>query len=462
MGPQTGRGTRVTTSERITTAGITARIERLPMSGWQRRVRLLVGAVTLFDGFDQLLIAYALPVIKHQWRLGAAGATWAITAGSVGMLVGAVLAGWLGDLIGRVRAVAVCVTLYAVTSLLLVGADGLTMFLPLRFVQGIGIGGEVLVAAAYISEIIGARRRGRFVLLYELVFVVGLLAAALVSSWVIPAWGWRPLFVIGGVPLVFAVLLWRRVPESPRWLAARGRLTEADATLRRIEHEVGGGAPLPEPRPGDPMRVGGARLVALRGRRYARRTAVLVVLCFAAYLVTYALTSWLPTIYTELYHVPIAAALRYSLFSMASGLVGSTALALAVDRFGRKPCLTIGMVGAAVMLAVLALLHPADAATVALLVSAATLFVFSVNLGINLYVPELYPNRARTVGSSISGVAVRLGVIVGPILVGLLYTRSTGFPLVIGLLAVVALIGGVTLARYGEETANRTLERLSP
>lgn len=449
-------------AEQAGTTDITARIERLPMSRWQLRIRMLVGAVTLFDGFDQLLIAYALPVLKHQWRLGPAGATWAITAGSLGMLAGAVVAGWLGDRIGRVRAIAVCVALYAATSLLMAAAGGPALFLPLRFVQGVGIGGEVLVAAAYISEIIGARRRGRFVLRYELVFVVGLLGAALLSSWVIPAWGWRPLFLVGGLPLVFAVLLWRRVPESPRWLAARGRLTEADATLTRIEHEVSGGAPLPVPRPGDPIRVGGTGLTALRGGRYVRRTVVLVVLCFAAYLITYGLTSWLPTIYTELYHVPIAVALRFSLYSMVAGLAGSTALALAVDRFGRKPCLTIGMAGAAVMLGLLALLRPTSAGTVALLVSAATLFVFSVNLGINLYVPELYPSRARVLGSAISGVAVRLGVIIGPILVGMLYTRSSGFSLVIGLLAVVALIGGGTLAAYGEETANRTLERLSP
>ncbi|MBF6332273.1 MFS transporter [Nocardia transvalensis] len=446
-----------------TVAEISARIERLPLSWWQRRVRLLVGAVTLFDGFDQLLIAYVLPVLRREWHLDASGATWAITSGSVGMLAGALLAGWLADRLGRVRAIALCVALYSVTSLLMPACTGLGAFLPLRFGQGVGIGGEVLVGAAYISEIIGARRRGRFVLAYELVFVVGLLAAALVSSWVVPAWGWRPLFALGGLPVLLAVVLWRWVPESPRWLAARGRTTEAAAIVGRIEAEVRRRhGQLPAVAMDLAVRPGNGRLSEVFTSRYARRTAVLMLTCFTAYLVNYGLTSWLPSIYTGLYHVGLATALRYSLLTMVTGFFGAALLAATVDRLGRKPCLTAGLLGAGVTLLVLAVVRPAQPGVLAAFVSVAALFVFATNLGLQLYVAELYPTRIRTWGSGINGVAIRLGVIVGPVLVGLVATGSSGFALAIGLLASAALVGGVVLGLFGEETANRPLERLSP
>ncbi|MEU9949269.1 MFS transporter [Streptomyces sp. NPDC047939] len=226
-----------------TRATIAARFERLPLSRWHVTVRLIVGVVTFFEAFDQLLIAYALPELRDEWQLSTGDATAVLTVGSAGMLVGALLSGRLADRYGRVKVIAYCVAASGLVSLALTACTSLTPFLALRFVQGLAIGGEVPVAAAFISEITRSFKRGRFVLLYELVFPAGLTIGALVAAWVVPAAGWRVMFAVAAVPGLLAFLVQRGVPESPRWLAERGRLRSLWQERR---------SPLALPAPTDP------------------------------------------------------------------------------------------------------------------------------------------------------------------------------------------------------------------
>ena len=120
-----------------------------------------------------------------------------------------------------------------------------------RTLQGIGLGGEVPVAATYISELTRAKNRGRFVLLYELVFPIGLVAVSLTRLWVVPHLGWQWMFYIGALPAILALVLRALLPESPRWLAVHGRTAEADAALSLIERETqkSTGQPLPPVQP---------------------------------------------------------------------------------------------------------------------------------------------------------------------------------------------------------------------
>ncbi len=442
-----------------------ARMDRLPVSRLAVRARLLIGAVTFFDGFDQLLIAYALPALRTQYRLDTAATTVIITVGSVGMLLGAVVTGRLADRFGRVKVVTWCLVLYSLTSLLAAFAPGIGWLQAARFLQGIGIGGEVLVAASYISEIIGARRRGRFVLIYELAFVGGLAVAALGSAWVVPQFGWRALFAAGALPVLIAIGL-RRVPESPRWLAARGRFDEADAVVSQFEaaaREQFGTLPaVAEPRPEPVASTGGANARGLLRGQYLCRTVVVSVLWFVAFLVSYALSSWLPTIYATVYHLPVGTSLVYSTVTTVAGLAGCVVLALTVDRFGRRPGLAVGLLGAAMVLGVAAVAEPDTALGVMLFVSTAAIFVYAVNLVLNLYGPELYPTRSRAAGASIGGLFARLGVIAGPIVTATLVGTNGGIAPVFGVLAVVSAVGCLTVALFGTETARRSLEDLSP
>lgn len=206
-----------------TRATIAARFERLPLSRWHVTVRLIVGVVTFFEAFDQLLIAYALPELRDEWQLSTGDATAVLTVGSAGMLVGALLSGRLADRYGRVKVIAYCVAASGLVSLALTACTSLTPFLALRFVQGLAIGGEVPVAAAFISEITRSFKRGRFVLLYELVFPAGLTIGALVAAWVVPAAGWRVMFAVAAVPGLLAFLVQRGSPSRRAgWRSAAG------------------------------------------------------------------------------------------------------------------------------------------------------------------------------------------------------------------------------------------------
>jgi putative MFS transporter len=442
---------------------IGARLDRLPATRWQVLIRVTIGTVTFFDAFDQLLISYVLPVISHEWRLSAAGSTWAITAGSLGMLGGALLSGWLADRYGRVRVITVSLLVYSLAGLALAASPGFAAFLVLRFVQGLGIGGEVPVAATYIGEMAGVRNRGRFVLLYEIVFPVGLLAAALTSIWVVPE-GWRWMFLIGGaLPLPALFLIHQFVPESPRWLASSGDTERALAVLGEIERRVADrtGEPLPEPAPVTESGPARGTWRDLFTGRYRRRTFMLWALWFCSYFVVYGIASWLPTIYRTTYHLSLRTSLTYSMLGIAAAVVGALAIAMVIDRIGRRPSLTIALLVGGALLLALGGTGAHGPLRVALLSSAAGIFCNAANIGLYLYTPELYPTRVRGLGCSLAGVWNRLGVIIGPVVIGAVYAAGH-FSTVFVVLGGVSLAGALVAGLAAEETARRPLEVISP
>jgi putative MFS transporter len=175
-------------------------MERLPATSWHVRARLIVGAATFFDAFDVQTIAVVLPVLAGQWRLSPGEIGLLISTGFVGQLAGAFLFGWIAEKFGRLTAMIYSVAVLALMSLACAAAWNYTSLFVFRTIQGIAIGGEVPVAATYISELSPAHRRGRFFLLYEMLFSIGLAAAGLVGLWVVPHIGWQAMFVIGALP----------------------------------------------------------------------------------------------------------------------------------------------------------------------------------------------------------------------------------------------------------------------
>jgi putative MFS transporter len=453
-----------TVSHPLLTSEIAARVERLPLTRWQIGIRCVIGVVTFFDAFDQLLVSFLLPSIGQEWSLSQGQSTWAVTAGSVGMLIGALLSGRLADRFGRVRTIVVSLFLYALSSLVLAASPSLAFFMALRFLQGVGIGGEVPVAATYISEITRARHRGRFVLLYELIFPIGIAAAALVASWVVPAFGWRWMLVIGGLPLPAVFLIHRYVPESPRWLAARGLQEQAEAAMAYIERKVAAvtGQPLPEPAPvlQPPGSSPPASVRALFAGRYRRRTLTVWLLWFTSYFTFYGIATWLPSIYRDTFHLSLAQSLTYSLYGSLAGVAGAVLIALTIDRVGRRWAIGLSMIIGGLLLGVLWLLGAQTALQMVIWCSLATVFINAVNLALYLYTPELYPTVNRALGSSLAGAWNRVGVIVGPIVFAAFY-GSGGIVTILLILAAVAVLGGVVALVAADETAGRTLEEVN-
>jgi len=441
---------------------VVARIERLPISSWHVKARVIIGVATFFDAFDALAIAFVLPVLAPLWKLGAPQVGLMISIGYLGQLGGALLFGWLAQRYGLVRAMVWSVLLFALMSLGCALAWDYQSLLAFRLLQGIGLGGEVPIAAVYISEITRAKGRGRFVLLYELVFPVGLVAAGVLGRWVIPHLGWQYMFVIGALPAVLALFMQRLLPESPRWLAARGRDAEAETALAYIEHETeqATGKSLPPPAAVAGAAQRPASWADLFGPQYLRRTLVVWVIWFAAFLVTYGLTVWLPTIYRTVFKLSLEQSLQYGLITQIAGLLGTLTCALTIDRWGRRPWFALAFTGAAAALGALWLIGADTPQVVLLMVSIAFFFSSILSIGVYLYTPELYPTRARAIGVSAATAWLRLASMIGPGAVGMMMVG--GLDKVFLAFGIVAALAAVITGLFAVETKGRILEEVSP
>ena len=441
---------------------VVARIERLPISWWHVKARIIIGVATFFDAFDALAIAFVLPALVPAWKLGGPQIGLLISAGYVGQLCGALFFGWLAERSGRIKAMVWSILIFAVMSLACAFAWDYQSLVTARTIQGFGLGGEVPVAATYISELARAKGRGRFVLLYEMVFPIGLVAAGFIGSWVVPRFGWQWMFVIGALPAFVAMLLQRLLPESPRWLATRGRNADAQTALVLIERatEQSTGEPLPPPQPVSITGPLTASWSDLFGPTYLRRTLVVWVIWFAAYFFTYGLVVWLPTIYLTVFKLPLQQSLLYGLITQAVGLVGSLICALSIDRVGRRPWFTVAFAGAAIALGTLFILGPDSPQRVLVLVSCGFFFVSMLSIGVYVYTPELYPTRARAVAVGTATAWLRFASILGPGIVG--FIVGSGLGTVFLVFAAVAVVGAIVTGLFAIETKRRVLEDISP
>jgi putative MFS transporter len=441
---------------------VVARIERLPISPWHVRTRIIIGVATFFDAFDALAIASVMLVLVPMWKLSQPQIGALFSIGYVGQLLGALVFGLVAERRGRVTAIVWATLLFAVMSLACAFAWDYNSLFAARGIQGIGLGGEVPIAATYISEITRAKGRGRFVLLYELVFPFGLVAAGLLGLWIVPRFGWQYMFAIGVVPAFLALIMQRLLPESPRWLAERGRKEEAEFALKRIEQatEQSTGRPLPPPQAVVRTEKRTSSLADLFGPQYLRRTLVVWVIWFVTYFVNYGLVIWLPTIYRTVFKLPVEQSLQYGLITQLVGLAGALVCALTIDYVGRRPWFALAQAAAALALACVYATGAEPAQRVLIFVTGGYFFVSVLSIGVYVYTPELYPTRTRALAVGTATAWLRFASILGPLVVG--YMVSSGLPTVFLTFAVVAAVGAVVTGLFAVETKGRVLEEVSP
>ena len=230
---------------------LTSRIERLPFSRFHWRLLLMGGFGYTFDGLDLAVVAFVLPVLRGLWSLSSVQVGVLGSGTYVGYLVGALLAGVLGDLIGRRGVMMTALVVYCAASLASAFAGDWTTFLACRVVAGLGTGAESAIVAPFLAEFVARRYRGRFTGSLAGGFSLGFFAAALLGYFAVPAapWAWRAVLALTAAP-VLLLLWWRRsLPESPRWLASVGRTAEAERVVGRMEREAqAGGTSCPSPR----------------------------------------------------------------------------------------------------------------------------------------------------------------------------------------------------------------------
>ena len=442
---------------------IAARIERLPITRPVSLIRNIVGAATFFDGYTVIAISYAMPVLARAWHLHPQQIGLIFSLGYLGQTVGALLFGALAERFGRLRIILLTILLFVSMDIACLFAWGAVSMMLLRFVQGIGTGGEVPVASTLVNEYIGSRGRGRFFLLYEVMFLVGLVAAGLIGRALVPSFGWRAMFVVGIAPALALIPLQFLVKESPRWLAARGRYDEADRIVTTLERSaIASGHVLVEPAV-DITAPASTRTdwrELFRGI-YRRRTLTIWTMWFCSYLVANGMIVWLPTLYRQVYHLPLQTSLLYGLLTSIAGIVAAIVCAVSIDRIGRKRWYTAAFLLAPLPLAALAFSGADSGLQVLLLAGLGYAIVQTITFSLYLYSDELYPTRLRAIGTGFGSAWLRLGSSAGPILVGSIMT-SLGIRYVFGAFALVLLLGAMVTALGAIETQGRTLEDLSP
>ena len=209
-------------------------------TGYQKLLIVGTALTIILDGIDNQLLPNAVPFIAPEWGIQNSAFRNALATGPFGMMIGGLLGGVLGDRLGRRTALLGSVMAFAVLTLAIAFVNSVTALGVLRFIAGVGLGGAMPNAAALASEYVPRRQRPFAVTLTIVCIPLGGFVAAAMASLVAPAYGWRALFIVGGiVPLVLGVLLYKVLPESPRYLAGRReRWPELRHVMRRMGHDV--------------------------------------------------------------------------------------------------------------------------------------------------------------------------------------------------------------------------------
>jgi putative MFS transporter len=434
-----------------------ARLDRLPISRFHWRILGLISGGALLDAFDVYLAGGVIAaMVKDGFATMAAGATF-ISVTFAGMLIGAALAGYVGDRFGRRYSYQTNLAVFGAASLLACIAPNVEILIVLRFIMGIGLGAELVVAAGTLCEFIPPAYRGRWTALMGLAINSGLLLATGLGYIVIPNLGWRWMFAIAGLGALVIWVMRKRMPESPRWLESVGRTAEAEATLREIEDEVakrhGRLPPVPAAKPVAvaprvPMSI-------LFTRPVIGRTLVAAITCVAINMAVYGFVAWLPTFFVK-QGLTIVQSLGFTTLMAFGAPAGALMGYLLGDRIGRKKGLVLFSLAAIV----LGIIYPQMRDQVAIagvgFVLVTAIYTI-VTMGLYGYIPELFPTAYRLRGTGFAGVCARAASMTTPFLAVYLF-QNFGLPgvlsMVVGVLTL--LIIGVLALRV--ETNQQSLE----
>jgi putative MFS transporter len=422
---------------------------------WSLRAKApwLIGLLMLFDSWDSVVIAYTLPVLIGEWKLLPVQSGLLISAGYGAQFLGAIVFGSLAERYGRLPVLRVLVLVMSVLAVACALAASYTQLITLRALQGLAIGGALPVAICYINEIAPTATRGRFFGTFQFLMTSGFGLAALLGAWLIPAFGWRIMFAIGAAPLLVLPFT-SMLPESPRWLASRGRMDQAARSLERLGSGSLPAAEARTPLPGSGEKVPYAMLFA----RDVRKTSIVTALMwFLTSLVSFGLVTWIPSIYVSMFEIPVADALRYNLVVAVSIFILPIFLRQSIDRIGRRPP---PMLGTAVGgLALLAMIFINVNATL-LLVSLAIIGQIGISIGSMVlwpYTAETYPTRIRSLALGTSSSVARAASMLTPLLVGGVMQATGSVTLVFLVFGLASLVVAMLWLFGVRETAGRKM-----
>jgi AAHS family 4-hydroxybenzoate transporter-like MFS transporter len=420
-------------------------IDTRPVGAFQLRAFLLCAAVLFVDGFDVQAITYVVPTITREWGL-ARGQLWpALTAGLVGVMLGAMFLAPLADRVGRRRVIVYSCVAFGTLSLLTVAADTLSSLVALRFLTGLGLGSALPNAIGLASEYAPHKHRALVVMFVGSGVSLGAIGAGIAATQLVAPFGWRAVFVVGGIlPLVLAVLLARWLPESIRFAAlVPSRQGEAKRLLRKIKPELGGDVEIIS----QGAEGGKATVLDLFADGRALATLCLWIAFFMSLLNVYLAINWLPTSLEASGYTDAQASAMTTLYHVG-GVVGTYAIGLLMDRLGAHRMVLVALLLAGVGFYTFATATEMQQWTTAAILALAGVGVIGGQVGANALATITYPVAMRATGLGWALGVGRVGSIVGPTIIGLMLARAADArsvylwclaPIAIGMVAIALL-----------------------
>ncbi len=454
---QTATGTAATPAPRIN-----QQLDNLPLSRFHWKLLVISGLGWMFDAMDILIVSSVVAAVSKEWNLDATTSQWINSANVAGLFFGALAAGWLADRIGRKNVFQITLLVYSLFNGLSAAATGVAILMLLRFLAGLGLGGELPVASTLMSEFSPVKQRGMLVVLLESFWAYGSVLAALIGYLIVPSLGWRVAFLIGALPAFYVFVIRRQVPESPRFLVSQGRYQEAKAVVREIEKESGALVStepvLLSPAPAQ-LRGG---LSELFSARYLNRTVALWVMWATMNFSYYGIFLWLPTQFVRK-GFTLNDALLFNLIIALAQIPGYFTAAYFVDRLGRKATLLVFLVGAAIGAFFFGQVALVGKDVPSILFWGCVISFF--NLGawgvVYTYTPEMYPTWLRGTGAGWAAGIGRIFAFLAPLSIAYQIALFGGDQTVFVVFTAIMLLGGLVVFLLGPETRGRSLEELA-
>jgi putative MFS transporter len=440
----------------------------LPVSRWLTGVMAILFLGWLVESYDIGLTGSVLPSLTAQYQLSTGLKSVVSISAAAGVVLGIVPAGFLADRVGRKRVMIGGTIAFSTLTFLTGFAPNIAVLITLRLLAGIAMGAVFPLPYAYGAELCPPNVRGRFTGIADSFLSVGyflspLLALVLIRS-ATDGNGWRVMFFLGGLPIVFALLAWKYVPESPRWYEAKGRLGDAERMLSDIEARVTAelGRPLPPPAAAPPPELPApsptAPVKEIFSRRYLRRSVTLWTAFGGLFFVFYSIQTFMPTVVASM-GFTLTSAFAFTAIIVVVSIPGKLAEAWLVERWGRRPVIIV--FGTLAAVAALVFGFSSGAVMVLLVGCVMSFFGIGVDPAVKVYTAESYPTSIRAAGTSVTeGIGRLFSGVIGPSLIPLLLDVA-GVGAVYALIGAVAMVAVVTVAIFGHETKGRALEAIA-
>jgi putative MFS transporter len=437
-----------------------ARLDRLPISSFHYRIFWLVGAGMFFDGYD-LYVAGGVLAATLQSKFSTIPQNLQfLSLTFVGMTIGSLVTGFVGDKYGRRFTYQVNLLVFGLASFAAAFAQDMNQLIVCRFVQGLGLGAEIVVGYSTMTEFVPPKSRGRWLSFMAFLVVAGFPVTAILGYLIIPTWGWRPMFIIAGVGSLIVWYLRKNLPESPRWLESKGRTEEAEALMRTIEAEAATAGPLPAPSTATPAPQ--VEATAMLRPPLLQRMVVGCWVLITINTLIFGFVIFLPQFFLR-QGLTIANSLGYTVVLAGASLIGCAIGAWTSDFIGRR----WSIIGASVVTILVgwfyARFNAASDPAIVLSVGFVLIVAIYVQTAIlfGVYTPELFPTEIRLRANGICNTFGRGATVVSPFIVGALMANYA-LPGVLWLMIGLVLVQIVVVWAWGVEPAQRSLEEVEP